>query len=359
MTSFPKLVRRVSPALLVFTLVLGSASAQDANGATAESPVPDPVVVRLGDVSETLSDLQGRFEIAIRSLANSQGIPMSDALRQQLQAYLPQYLQQRASELVLLNEAKKRDYTPDQAHVDEVVKNVESNVPDGSTVDAVLKQAGFESQAQLETLVQESDLINQVVGDLRNTVEVTDEQLKLAYQADKASYTQPEQVCASHILLDTEDDAKAVVADLEGGADFAEEAKAKSTGPSAPQGGDLGCFERGRMVKEFEDAAFGAEVGKVTGPVQTQFGWHVILVSKHTQEGVQPFDEVKDQVRSSVVQKHVDEKIQALVKSSGVQTFPDRLPAPPAASSQPDAGGAQPDGSGAGGSSGDGSDGGN
>ncbi|MEJ2287571.1 MAG: peptidyl-prolyl cis-trans isomerase, partial [Deinococcales bacterium] len=74
---------------------------------------------------------------------------------------------------------------------------------------------------------------------------------------------------------------------------------------------------------------FKAQVGKVVGPVKTQYGYHVILVSKHTQASTKPFDQVKKDVESKLRQQHANSQVQALVKSSGVQTFPDRLPQPP------------------------------
>lgn len=103
-----------------------------------------------------------------------------------------------------------------------------------------------------------------------------------------------EEVCLRHILLETEAAAGAVLADLEGGADFGVVAAEQSIDVgSAEQGGDLGCQARGAFVAEFEDAAFDAPVGQIVGPVQTQFGFHLILV---TERQVPDFDDVQPQV---------------------------------------------------------------
>jgi len=329
-------LRPLALPLLVLALAAGLASAQDAsqntsqNAASSAASGSDPVVIKLGDQTETLSSFEARFEIAIRSLAAQQGMPMSDALRQQLAAYQPQYLQQRATEMVLLARARKEGLTVDQKQVDSVVSQAEGQVPKGKTLQDLLDQAGFKDKAQLQKLVGESNLINQEVDKLRSDVKVTDNELKAYYQAHKSDYTTPEQVCASHILLKTEADANAVIKDLQNGADFAQEAKDKSTGPSAPKGGDLGCFSQGQMVQPFADAAFKAKVGAVVGPVKTQYGYHVILVTKHTQASTKPFSDVKSDVETAVRKAHANEQISALVKTSGVQTFPDRLPKPPA-----------------------------
>lgn len=354
MTRFFAPLRRLALPLLALALAAGLASAQDAtkttspNVASSAAAGPDPVVIKLGDQTETLSDFEARFEIAIRSLAAQQGMPMNDALRQQLAVYQPQFLQQRATEMVLLAKAKKDGLTVDQKHVDSVLTQAESQVPKGKKLQDLLDQAGFKDKAQLQQLVGESDLINQEVAKLRSDVNVTDAELKSYYQAHKSDYATPEQVCASHILLKTEDDANAVIKDLQNGADFAQEAKDKSTGPSAPQGGDLGCFSQNQMVKPFADAAFAAKVGKVVGPVKTQYGYHVILVTKHTQASTKPFSDVKSDVETAVRKEHANQQISALVKTSGVQTFPDLLPQPPASNNG--AGGAAPNGAAGGGS---------
>ena len=89
----------------------------------------------------------------------------------------------------------------------------------------------------------------------------------------------PSQVKASHILVKTEDEALKLYEEIKGGKDFAEVAMEYSSCPSGRNGGDLGFFPKGVMVKPFEDAAFDMEVGELSKPVQTQFGWHLILLT--------------------------------------------------------------------------------
>ena len=109
--------------------------------------------------------------------------------------------------------------------------------------------------------------------------DVNDEAIEKAYKTFVADTASREQVTAAHILVATEDEAKAIITSLNEGTSFAKLAKSKSTGPSGPNGGSLGKFGRGQMVPAFENAAFALEVGKITTqPVQTQFGWHVIKV---------------------------------------------------------------------------------
>ena len=109
--------------------------------------------------------------------------------------------------------------------------------------------------------------------------EITESAIQSAYDKFVADTASREQVTASHILVETEAEAEAVIAALQNGDDFAELAKKKSTGPSGPNGGALGTFGRGQMVPAFETAAFNISIGSYSDtPVQTQFGWHVIKV---------------------------------------------------------------------------------
>lgn len=141
---------------------------------------------------------------------------------------------------------------------------------------------------------------------------VSDADLKARYEKEIAAVPADEEVSARHILLETEEEAKAVIAELESGKDFAELAKEKSTGPSAAQGGDLGFFTKGRMVPEFEAVAFTLEAGEYAKePVKTQFGWHVIKVEERREASPPAFEEVSDQVRQVVMRERYGELIRA------------------------------------------------
>ena len=114
---------------------------------------------------------------------------------------------------------------------------------------------------------------------------ITEDRLRAAYEERKGQEGfANEEVHARHILVESEEEAKNIITELDGGADFVELAKEHSTGPSGPNGGDLGYFNRETMVPEFAEAAFTMEPGTYTeNPVQTQFGWHIILVEDKRQ----------------------------------------------------------------------------
>lgn len=141
---------------------------------------------------------------------------------------------------------------------------------------------------------------------------VSDADIKARFDKEIAATPPEEELSARHILLKTEEEAKAVIAELDAGKDFSELAKEKSTGPSAAQGGDLGFFTKGRMVPEFEAVAFTLKAGEYAKePVKTQFGWHVIKVDERRATAPPTFEDVADQVRQLVMRERYGDLIRA------------------------------------------------
>jgi len=152
----------------------------------------------------------------------------------------------------------------------------------------------------------------------------TDEALEAKYEDYKAANPPQEEVKASHILVETEEKARELIAKLEDGADFAELAKAESTGPSAPNGGDLGYFQReGQMVEPFAKAAFELDAGAYTKePVQTQFGWHVIMVTDRRMAEPPTLDSLRNQLTSEIAQDSIGTLVEELRESADIETTP-------------------------------------
>src|SRR5258706_9089906 len=128
-----------------------------------------------------------------------------------------------------------------------------------------------------------------------------------------------QEVHARHILVETEDEAKAVKAELDKGADFAELAKKKSKDPGASDGGDLGFFTKDQMVPEFSAVAFSLEPGKISDPVKSQFGWHVIKVEEKRNRKAPDFDQVKGQIETYVTRKAQADYVAKLREAAKVE----------------------------------------
>ncbi len=135
---------------------------------------------------------------------------------------------------------------------------------------------------------------------------LTDEALQAAYEAQYTGGDEETEYKAAHILVETEDEAKALVTELDGGANFAALAQEHSTGPSGPGGGDLGWFSDGVMVQEFFDAVAKLEPGQVSPPVQTQFGWHVIKLNQTRVKERPSLNEVRDELADGIRQEAFD-----------------------------------------------------
>src|SRR3954454_11521381 len=131
----------------------------------------------------------------------------------------------------------------------------------------------------------------------------TDENMKKVYEDAAKQINGEQEVHARHILVETEEQAKKIEDELKKGADFAELAKKESKDPGASDGGDLGFFTKDQMVPEFSAAAFTLEPGKISDPVKTQFGWHVIKVEEKRARKAPDFEQVKPQIETYVVRK--------------------------------------------------------
>nr|WP_321249941.1 peptidylprolyl isomerase [uncultured Ruegeria sp.] len=148
---------------------------------------------------------------------------------------------------------------------------------------------------------------------------VTDESIQAAYDAQIAEFEGEDEYEASHILVETEDEAKEIKTQLDDGADFSELAREKSTGPSGPNGGMLGWFGKGRMVPEFEAAVLELEVGQVSDPVQTQFGWHVIILNDQRKSEAPELAEVRNELAQTIQQEAIQARIDELTQKAQIE----------------------------------------
>ena len=162
---------------------------------------------------------------------------------------------------------------------------------------------------------------------------LTDDAIRARYERDMAGKPGESEVHARHILVADEETANKVIAELKGGADFAELAKKYSTDPGAQSGGDLGFFKKGDMLPEFSSAAFALKPGETTQtPVKTRFGWHVIQVQDVRTAAPPAYEQVRDQIRQSLIQEGVTRVLTAAKTGLPIEKFnPDGSPLAPAA----------------------------
>ncbi len=290
----------------------------------------DPVLLQLGSYQERSSFVLERFEIAVRGLAGSQGLPFDPAMLLELYPYLPSFLENRGNEVALLQAARARGLVADQDAVDAVVAQARASFAEEDAFVELLAVAGFRDEAHLRELVAEGELVQALYDAVRADVEISEQELQVAYQALRPRLVEAEQVCARHILVDDEAGAAALARAARAGADFGAMAVTASTDRgSAARGGDLGCFGRGMMVAPFEEAAFAAEVGVATEPVASQFGYHVLLVYQRQPERFIGLDEVREPLEQQMIEERMQGTIDAIVRNAGVVLYPERIPTAP------------------------------
>jgi peptidyl-prolyl cis-trans isomerase C len=157
-------------------------------------------------------------------------------------------------------------------------------------------------------------LAQMAVGETMKDLSVTEEEAKEYYKANEEQFVSGETVHAKHILVAEEDACSDILESIVSGEKtFEDAAKELSTCPSGQKGGDLGTFGKGQMVKEFEDAAFAAEIGHVVGPVKTQFGYHLIKVEQKNESTVSVFDDVADSIRQILMKQKQNDAYAAKV----------------------------------------------
>ncbi|HON42102.1 MAG TPA: peptidylprolyl isomerase, partial [Bacillota bacterium] len=209
------------------------------------------------------------------AIVNGQRITRREFVTRLEQVTGEQVLSDLINEQLIGQAAKKAKVTVTSAEVEAEMEKLREQI--GPSFDSVLAQYGM----TVEDLRKNMELNLLVYKVSTKDITVSEDALKAHFEENKSDYDQPEMVKASHILVDTEEKAKEIQKKLAEGADFAELARSESTDPmSAAEGGDLGFFARGRMVPEFEKVAFSMSPGQTSGPVKSEYGYHIIRVTE-------------------------------------------------------------------------------
>jgi peptidyl-prolyl cis-trans isomerase C len=265
-------------AAMLFTVLAASGCSKETS---SEAPAPvsasDAVVARVNGVDIRESDLA----LAEEDLGADMQSISPEARREHLISYL--------ADIIMVTQAADK-------------KNLADN-PDFKRRLAFLRNKllmGYELQQEAKTAL-------------------TDQALHQTYDEAVKSMAGQEEVRARHILVQGEDEAKAILEQLKKGADFATLAKEKSKDPGAAEGGDLGYFTKDQMVPEFADVAFKMYPGQLSNPVKTQFGWHVIKLEDKRTKQPPEFEKVKDQIEAYLARKAQTEFIAKLRQNAKVE----------------------------------------
>ena len=208
--------------------------------------------------------------------------------------------------------AQENGINPTNAQIDDEVNKIKARYPNGQ-FDAIVKQQGL-TEADVRSIFRQQLVLQQAIA--KKMPPITDDQIKTYFNQNHAMLDKPEQVCASHILVPDVKTAQMVEGKLKSGGDFAALAKQYSTDPaSKDKGGDLGCFGHNQMVKPFDQAAFSLPVGKISDPVKSPFGYHIIKVNQKKPAQKATLASSSDQIRTVLTQQAQQQQIPAFLQS--------------------------------------------
>lgn len=309
---YVKFVKTMMSAMICALLLTGTSLAEEKKPAEDKAAIVNGTVITREEFNREMEPIQQRMQ--------AQGADKDPSKVSEIRKKVLENIIERE---LLLQESKKSGIKVDDAMLEKRLADIRKQFPSENEFAQMMKQmklteAEFKSQLRKQMSIQEF-----VEKQLVSKIKVTDEETKAYYDANSDKFKQPEQVKASHILMMAnakDDDAKKAEARkkiedvekrLKNGEDFAELAKAVSECPSKEQGGDLGTFSRGQMVKPFEDKAFALKPGEMSGIVETEFGFHIIKVSDKIPEGKKTYESVKDSLSKYMKDQKLQKEITA------------------------------------------------
>lgn len=289
--------------------------------AEEKQPSADKAAVVNGSVI-TQKELERELSRAKEQLLQM-GRPVAD---DQLSEMRKRMLDNLIAYELLYQESKKKGVKVTNAAVDEKVNELKKQYPDEAEFKTMLSSSDL-TEADLKSHMKRGIAIEKLVDqEIVQKIAVTDKEIRTYYDSNPDRFKQPEQVKASHILIQVDPEAdkserakarkqlETIQKKVKKGEDFGALAKEHSGCPSSAKGGDLGYFGRGQMVKPFEDAAFALEPGQVSDIVETRFGYHLIKVADKKPATTIPFEEVKERIGEYLKQQQVREKVLAYVE---------------------------------------------
>jgi peptidyl-prolyl cis-trans isomerase C len=307
---------------LVFSVTACSKKSKDGSkgdsASVAQAALSGKVVMKVGGKSITMQDIQRQETMLTQQL---QGYADSAQIASMKATIQKQAVDNAINRILLESALAKTGAKVDKKTVDERMDAFRKNFVSDEAYNADLVKRGMTAgqfRREIEIGIMAEELFNKRTASIKP---VSEQAARAFYDNNEERFAQPERVKASHILLTVNQndpeatraakkaEAQRILGELKKGADFAEMAKKYSDCPSKQQGGDLGYFERGRMVPEFEKAAFGLKTGQMSGIVETQFGYHIIKTTDHTAASTVPFDQAKQNIMQYLTEQ---QKQQAL-----------------------------------------------
>jgi peptidyl-prolyl cis-trans isomerase C len=320
--------QRALTAIIILTFSLASYSAFGQETETIKDPV---AVVNGVEISSKEYETEVNLQL---QQATQQGRQIPDAMLPKIKADILNNLIDRE---LLYQKSQKENIAANAEKVSKEIKTIKDKFPSQEEFEKVIAEMGI-SEAEIKSQIERNLAIRQLIDtQVIDKITVSEADTRAYYDNNPNLFRKPEQIKASHILIKVESDAtdlqKAqarieiakIQQKLKDGQDFAALAREHSQGPSAKNGGDLGYFGRGQMVKPFADAAFALKPGQVSEIVETQFGYHLIKVVDKQPESTMAYAEVKDRLTQHLKTQRIDREakkyIDTLKKDAKIEKF--------------------------------------
>ncbi|RJP96352.1 MAG: peptidylprolyl isomerase [Desulfobacteraceae bacterium] len=282
-------------------------------------------IAKVNGVEISNTDLERKFNL-IKERYASMGMPLDDA---KLQEFRKNILNSLIDQEVLYQESVAEGIKVDPAEVSKELANFKKQFETEEAFKKQIAQMNFTEEVIVTQITRSKSIQKFIEAKVMPGIVISDEDVKKYYDSHPDEFKLKERVHASHILVkvdpkspDAEKDKKAALKKIEGikakidkGGDFAKLAEENSDCPSKAKGGDLGFFERGQMVKPFEDAAFGLKPGETSGIVETQFGYHIIKCQEKKEASTLPLDEVKENLKNKLKDDRFKETFPAYMET--------------------------------------------
>lgn len=269
------------------------------------------VVGKINDRVITVDEFRQYYAVSIDSY--SQG--RTDLTKEEIKKFKEEMLEELISAEIIQEYMIKEDKDVDKAAIDTQVQQSLEMIKTNEQAQAFMTEKGLTEEFLTKIIV--SQQYTSAFVNLVRTETTELEEAVLAYYDEHIAEYKADLVKASHILVAEEEKAKDILNRLNNGEDFAQLAKELSEGPSGPNGGDLGYFEKERMVPEFGEAAFALEIGEISDVVQTEFGYHIILLVDKTD--AYPMETVYDEISEQVYFEKYEEKIAKISKDIKIE----------------------------------------
>ncbi|MFC7679709.1 peptidylprolyl isomerase [Paenibacillus sp. GCM10028914] len=242
---------------------------------------------------------------------NNKEITQNELYEELVSAGGTQTLDYLITQELIKQELDKKSIVISDEEINKEIESIKSSFASEDEFNTAMQSSGL----TLDTLKEQTKFQLELTKLMGDKVEVTDEEIKTTYEQYKDSFATAEQVRASHILVETKEEAEAIIKQLNEGADFATIAKEKNEDATKDTGGDLGFFERGQMDSAFEEAAFKLEKGKFSQePVKSSYGYHVIMVTDHKEATNPTLEDKKEEIKKQLVSNKVSEQYASYVQ---------------------------------------------